>query len=155
MKNKFPYECKPVIVTKDMCDLNGHMNVVDYAQIFENECGDLYSDMGFTAEYFNEGFSSFTLEMNIRYLKELKEGEKAYPYFRLFDVGPKLIHYGGIILTEEGELSATMENMLVHVDMNVRKSSVMPAYLLDHLNKMREEHTKTGELDFDLRLKIK
>ena len=103
------------------------------------------------SKYFKKGFSSFTVEMNIRYLKELKEEETAYPYFRLIDVGPKLIHYGGVILTEDGELSATTENMLVHIDMNVRKSSVMPKYLLEHLGKMREEHAKTGELDFELR----
>lgn len=155
MKNKFPYECRPVTVTKDMCDLNGHMNVVYYTHIFEDCCVELYDDMGFTANYFKKGFSSFTVEMNIRYLKELKEEEMAYPYFRLIDVGPKLIHYGGVILTEDGELSATTENMLVHIDMNVRKSSVMPKYLLEHLGKMREEHAKTGELDFELRLKIK
>ena len=32
------------------------------------------------------------------HLKELLEGEKAYPYFRLVNLSPKLIHYAGIIL---------------------------------------------------------
>ena len=155
MKNKFPYKCDAVTVTNEMCDVNGHMNVVYYAHIFEDCCSELYADMGFTEDYFNQGFSSFTLEMNIRYLKELKEGDKAFPYFRLIDIGPKLIHYGGVILTEHGELSATTENMLVHIDMKVRKSSAMPEHLLSHLIKMQEEHSKTGELDFELRLKIK
>ena len=86
--------------------------------------------MGITANYVKKGFSSFTVERNIRYLKEVKEEEMAYPYFILIDVGPNLIHYGGFILTEDGELSATTENMLVHIDMTVRKSSVMPKYLL-------------------------
>ena len=81
MKDKFPIEGPSAVVTKDMCDLNNHMNVVYYQHIFEDGCYGFFSDMGFTAEYFEEGFSSFTLETDIRYLKELLEGEKAYPYF--------------------------------------------------------------------------
>jgi|TARA_B110000263_G_scaffold209386_1_gene191410 acyl-CoA thioester hydrolase len=155
MKDKFPYVGDPVTVTNDMCDLNGHMNVVYYNHIFEDGCWEFYKDMGFSESYFIEGFSSFTLEMNIRYLKELKEGEKGYPCFRMIDVGPKLIHYGGVLLTEDNQVSATTENILAHVDMESRKSSVMPEHVFNNIKKMRDDHSQTGELDFDLRLKIK
>ena len=126
MKDKFPIEGPTAVVTKDMCDLNNHMNVVYYQHIFEDGCYGFFSDMGFTAEYFEEGYSSFTLETDIRYLKELLEGEKAYPYFRIVNLNQKLIHYAGIILDESGEVSAFTENILAHVDMNVRKTSIMP-----------------------------
>ena len=74
MKDKFPIEGPVATVTKDMCDLNNHMNVVYYQHIFEDGCLGFFHDMGFTTEYFNEGYSSFTLETDIRYLKELLEG---------------------------------------------------------------------------------
>ena len=155
MKDKFPIKGPSAVVTRDMCDLNNHMNVVYYQHIFEDGCLGFFHDMGFSEEYFNEGYSSFTLETDIRYLKELLEGEKGYPYFRLVNINPKLIHYAGIILDESGEVSAFTENILAHVDMSIRKTSVMPDKIYSPLEIMLEEHNQTGEIDFDLRLSIK
>ena len=153
MKEKFPYIGNDVTITEEMCDLNGHMNVLYYAQIFEDEFP-FYSSLGFTSDYFQEGYSFFTLEMNIRYLKEMKQGEIASPCFRYFAVKPKLIHYGGIILNESGDVSAITENVLVHVDMNTRRSCEMNEETISHLNGMLKEHAATGDIDFELRLKI-
>ena len=35
MENKFPYKGDVVTVSKDMCDMNGHMNVAFYSKIFD------------------------------------------------------------------------------------------------------------------------
>jgi len=153
MKEKFPYLGNQVTITEDMCDLNGHMNVIYYAKIFEDEFP-FYQSLGFYSDHFEKGFSFFTLEMNVRYLKEMKQGEIAYPCFRYFKIKPKLIHYGGVLLNETGEVSSFTENVLVHVDMSTRRSCEMPAETIDHLNTMLEEHNSTGEVELDLRLKI-
>ena len=84
----------------------------------------------------------------------MKQGEIASPCFRYFDVKPKLIHYGGIILNESGDVSAITENVLVHVDMNTRRSCEMKEATINHLNGMLKEHAATGDIDFELRLKI-
>jgi acyl-CoA thioesterase FadM len=102
MKDKFPYLGNEVLITEEMCDLNEHMNVLYYAQIFEDEFP-FYASLGFSSNYFEKGFSFFTLEMNIRYLKEMRKGEIALPGFRYFAVKPKLIHYGGVIFNKAGE----------------------------------------------------
>ena len=155
MKEKFPYPGNPITVTTEMCDMNGHMNVADYARIFDDGSTELYQHMGFTNQYFKEGFSSFTLEMNIQYLTELIEGEVAFPYYRIINVSPKLIHYGGILLKEDETISATNEQMLVHIDMSIRKSSKMPASMQENLQSMCREHNQTGDIGFDLRLQIR
>ena len=155
MKEKFPYPGNPITVTTEMCDMNGHMNVADYARIFDDGSTELYQDMGFTDQYFKEGFSNFTLEMNIQYLTELIEGEVAFPYYRIINVSPKLIHYGGILLKEDETISATNEQMLVHIDMSIRKSSKMPASMQENLQSMCREHNQTGDIGFDLRLQIR
>ena len=155
MKEKFPYPGNPITVTIEMCDMNGHMNVADYARIFDDGSTELYQHMGFTNQYFKEGFSSFTLEMNIQYLTELIEGEVAFPYYRIINVSPKLIHYGGILLKEDETISATNEQMLVHIDMSIRKSSKMPASMQENLQSMCREHNQTGDIGFDLRLQIR
>ena len=66
-----------------------------------------------------------------------------------------LINYAGIILDESGEVSAFTENILAHVDMNVRKTSIMPEKFYAPLQKMLGEHNQTGDIGFELRLKIK
>ena len=121
MKDQFPYLGNKVLITQEMCDLNEHMNVLYYAKIFEDEFP-FYTSLGFSSNYFEKGFSFFTLEMNIRYLKEMKKGETALPGFRYFAVKPKLIHYGGVIFNQAGDACAISENVLVHVDMNTRRS---------------------------------
>ncbi|MDC0577534.1 thioesterase [Gammaproteobacteria bacterium] len=153
MKDKFPYLGNEVLITEEMCDLNEHMNVLYYAQIFEDEFP-FYASLGFSSNYFEKGFSFFTLEMNIRYLKEMRKGEKAFPGFRYFAVKPKLIHYGGVIFNKAGDACAISENVLIHVDMNTRKSCEMNEETIAHLNGMLADHALTGDLDFDLRLKI-
>ena len=111
--------------------------------------------MGFTDKYFKEGFSSFTLEMNIQYLKELVQGDIAFPYYKIINTSPKLIHYGGVLLKEDGTISATNEQMLVHVNMAERKSSVMPTGMQENLKNMCKEHNQAGDIGFNLRLQIR
>jgi|TARA_B110000914_G_scaffold132866_1_gene116188 acyl-CoA thioesterase FadM len=155
MKDQFPFPGKPAVITKEMCDFNGHLQDVHYYPIFEDNNRDFYKAIGFGRDYFLEGFSSFTLETNVRFLSELKEGEKCFPYYRIINVSPKLIHYGGILLTEKDKVSSTCEILLIHIDMSTRKSSVMPEKMLNNLVSMKDEHAKTGDVGFELRLKIK
>ena len=42
-------------------------------------------------DYIAKGFSSFTAEQNIRYLKECLKGEKLTPRFRMLNVNKKSI----------------------------------------------------------------
>ena len=50
MQEKFPYEAPIVVVTEDMCDLNGHMNVAYYLQAFDIYSRPMFEEMGFTKE---------------------------------------------------------------------------------------------------------
>ena len=43
MKNKFPYPGIAKKVTKEMCDLNGHMNVTFYTKIFEEGSYEMFN----------------------------------------------------------------------------------------------------------------
>jgi acyl-CoA thioesterase FadM len=75
-----PYISETKIVTQDMCDHNGHMNVNYYYQLFDSVYTAMYyKDLGFDDAYLASGFSTFTLEDNIRYLKEFKLNDKGIP----------------------------------------------------------------------------
>ncbi len=155
MEEKFPYDASMVVVTEDMCDLNGHMNVAYYLQAFDIYSRPMFEDFGFTKEHFKNGYSSFAVEDSIRYLKEFLLGEKIFPRFRLENFNKKLIHIVGVLLNEEGQLASISETIIVHVDMRTRKTVEMPKAFQIKLQTIKEQHHRAGKLDFDLRLKIK
>ena len=155
IKNKFPYRGSEKIVTEDMCDMNGHMNVAYYLRSFDVYSRPLFEEIGFDQDYFIAGFSTFALEDSIRYLKEFIKDETIYSRFRIVDSSHKLIHFVGILLNKDNQLAAISETIVAHVDMNIRKTIDMPETILKSLDHVIKKHNEAGELDFDLRLGIR
>ena len=99
MKDIFPTEGASVLISDGMCDMNGHMNIRFYQTIPMDYDGNFYNSLGFGEDYIAKGFSSFTAEQNIRYLKECLKGEKLTPRFRMLNVNKKLYHYVCLLYT--------------------------------------------------------
>tara|TARA_B100000900_G_scaffold413327_1_gene437090 strand:- start:308 stop:796 length:489 start_codon:yes stop_codon:yes gene_type:complete len=155
LENSFPGKTNSVEITEEMCDLNGHMNVLYYNQILSFGIDEFYSvEMGFTDQYFKSGYSTFTLEDNYRYLKECLLGEKVTPRYRLHKVNKKLMHIVAILVNESDEMCALYETVLGHIDMNSRKTSEMNEIFLKNLIMLMENNSKY-KIDLDLRLNIK
>ena len=156
MKINLPYKVNPVLVTEDMCDLNGHMNVCFYHQIFEDNSHSFYHDeMGFTEEHFDRGFSTFTLEDNVRYLKEFLLNDKINIEYALYAVNDKLLHMIGCLKDRDGTPSAFWETILGHIDMQKRKTSNFNAEHYDNLKELSNTHKDNMIIELDIRLKIK
>ncbi|SVC82435.1 uncharacterized protein METZ01_LOCUS335289, partial [marine metagenome] len=68
LKELFPYKAPSKIVTAKMCDINSHMNVAYYLETFDVYSRSLFESLGFSQDYFTQGFSCFAIEDNIRYL---------------------------------------------------------------------------------------
>ena len=140
----------------DMCDHNKHMNVNYYYKMFDNSYTSMYmDDLDFTPKYIASGFSTFTLEDSIRYLKEFRLGDKVYPSFHLNNVNNKLLHFVGILLNEDGELAAIFETVLGHIDLNARKVTDFSEQRLQDLLSYRTSNKIDEDFPFDLKLKIK
>jgi acyl-CoA thioester hydrolase len=151
-----PYKSEIKIVSKDMCDHNGHMNVNYYYQLFDSVYTEMYyKDLGFDDAYLASGFSTFTLEDSIRYLREFKLDDKVYPSFHLANVNKKLLHFVGILQNEAGELSAIFETVLAHMDLNARKVTEFSDPKLKKLLEYSSSNKLVEDLPFDLKLKIK
>ena len=65
--------------------------------------GSLYQDLGFSwdEQTIRETYSTFTLEENIRYVKENLLNDKIYPCYRIVNVNRKIIHHASILLNEK------------------------------------------------------
>ena len=155
LKELFPYKAPSKKVTSEMCDINGHMNVAYYLETFDVYSRSLFESLGFSQDYFTQGFSCFAIEDSIRYLKEFLKGETMYPRFRIHDYNHKLIHIVGVLLNKDGELSSISETIVAHIDMNQRLAVNMPQTLLQKVEAVSAQHSKNGTINFDLRLKIK
>ncbi len=151
-----PYTTEAIIVSEEMCDHNGHMNVNYYYKLFDSVYTAMYiENLGFDDKYLASGFSTFTLEDSIRYLKEFKLGDKVYPSFYLANVNKKLLHFVGILKNENNELSAIFETVLAHMDLNARKVTEFKSSKLDELLKYKNQNSLKEDLPFELKLKIR
>ena len=150
-----PYKSDIKIVSKEMCDHNGHMNVNYYYQLFDSVYTAMYhEDLGFDDAYLASGFSTFTLEDSIRYLREFKLSDKIYPSFYLYKVNKKLLHFVGILLNEQLELSAIFETVLAHVNLDTRKVTEFSESKINSMLEYKKNNQLTEDLPFDIRLHI-
>ena len=151
-----PYNPDSVIVTEEMCDHNGHMNVNYYYQLFDSTYTSFYIDeLGFDEAYMERGFSTFTLEDSIRYLKEFRLNDIVYPSFQLYKANKKLLHFIGILQNKDDEVAAIFETVLGHIDLNKRKIVNFSDQMIENLLKVSSEQRKISELPFEVKLHIK
>ena len=153
---QLPYVHDVINVSEEMCDHNGHMNVNYYYKLFDSTYTSFYIDeLNFGQSYIDSGFSTFTLEDNIRYLKEFKLNESVYPSFILHKVNKKLMHFVGILKNEENEIAAIFETILVHIDLTKRKIVDFPDDKFQHILSVCNEQNKNFEIPFEIKLYIK
>ena len=153
---KLPYLANQITVTTDMCDHNDHMNVNYYYKMFDEVYSKLYfEELDFSPEYVACGFSTFTLEDNIRYLKEFRLGDNIYPSFLLNNANEKMLHFVGILLNENNELAAIFETVLGHINLNERKMVPFSDDRLKNILEYKERTKLDQDLPFELKLKIR
>src|SRR5690606_37851445 len=87
--------------------------------------------------------STFTAEVHVRYLRELHENDPVKVAFQMLDFDAKRIHYFETLLhAEEGWVSATSENMTLHVDMTAKKVVPFPDGVMQTLAAMKAAHAR-------------
>ena len=123
-------------------DYNGHLNMAYYNVLFDRAVDEAYELIGIGIDYLKiEGHSTFTAEAHVRYLRELKNGDPVRVTFQLLDYDTKRIHYFEQLLhAEEGWVSATSENMTLHVDMAAKKVVPFPETVMRTLARMKAAH---------------
>ncbi len=137
-----PFVSSLMRVEPQWIDYNGHLNMAYYNVLFDRAVDEAYELIGIGLDYLKRhGHSTFTAEAHVRYLRELKEGDPVRVTFQLLDYDAKRIHYFEQLLhAEEGWLSATSENMTLHVDMAAKKVAPFPDGILRTLGHMKAAH---------------
>lgn len=116
------------VVESGFIDENGHMNVGDYFRLTSHSLWDATRDAGVTDEYIGErGMSLFTVEQHVRYLGEMRLGERFTVHHRFLARSEKVVHAMSFLVDQDKcRLACTMEVSWVHVDMTTRRSVPLP-----------------------------
>jgi carnitine 3-dehydrogenase len=129
-------------VPQDWVDYNGHMSESCYLLVFGDQSDAFFRYIGIDEAYREGGYSLFTVQTMIFNLAEAHLGDPLALALQLLDADEKRLHiFHTMHHGETGELLATGEQMLLHVDMNAGKSCPMPPELHAKVMAIRQAHT--------------
>jgi acyl-CoA thioester hydrolase len=137
-----PFVSAPMKVEPGWIDYNGHLNMAYYNVLFDRAVDEVYELLGCGLAYLKETqHSCFTAEVHLRYLRELNAGDRVRVSVQLIDFDLKrLLYFEELRHADDGWLSATSENMALHVDMAARKTVAFPPNIAARLAAMKAAH---------------
>jgi acyl-CoA thioester hydrolase len=137
-----PFVSSVMTVKPEWIDYNGHLNMAYYNVLFDKGVDEAFAVFGMGPDYVKTYKASFfTLEAHVTYLREIHEGDPVRATFHLLDYDAKRTHFFQQLVHDgEGFVSATSEQMSLHVDMESKRSAPYPAEVFEHIEAMHAAH---------------
>src|SRR5579859_5157139 len=137
-----PFVSSVMRVEPQWIDYNGHLNMAYYNALFDRAVDETYELIGVGTDYVAARRRSiFTAEVHVRYLRELQAGDPVRVTFQLLDYDSKRLHYfEQLFHAVEGWVSATSENLSLHVDLASKKTAAFPGEVATRLADMKASH---------------
>jgi len=128
-------------VLPDWFDYNGHMTESRYLQVFGDATDALLNFVGMDEAYRKQGFSVYTVESHIRHLKEIRGGEQLSLETQLLGFDEKRLRIVHTMSNaSSGDILATGEHMLLHVDSEAGRACPFENILYEKLEKIWQGH---------------
>ena len=139
-----PFKCSVMQIEPDWIDYNGHLNMAYYNVIMDRSIDQLFAAMGMGPDYLKaRNCSTMTAECHVRYIREVHLGDPLQVFAYVIAADDKRIHtFEELRHATEGWLSATSENMTLHIDMNVRRVAPLPPDVAERVRIIAESHSK-------------
>jgi acyl-CoA thioester hydrolase len=137
-----PFLSSVMQIEPQWIDYNGHLNMAYYNVMFDRAIDELWVQLGIGPTYMKtrQG-STFTAECHVRYLREIHLGDPVQVSILLVAADEKRLHtFEELRHAGEGWLSASSENMTVHIDMSVRKVAPFPVDIRARIAAVAEAH---------------
>ena len=137
-----PFLASVMQIEPQWIDYNGHLNMAYYNVMFDRAIDELWLKLGIGPGYMKERHgSTFTAECHVRYLREIHLGDPVQVSILLVAADAKRLHtFEELRHASEGWLSATSENMTIHIDMNARKTAPFPPDIRARVEALAEAH---------------
>lgn len=139
-----PFLASIMQIEPQWIDYNGHLNMAYYNVMFDRAIDQLWLKIGIGPGYMKERQgSTFTAECHVRYLREVHLGDPVQVSVLLVGADEKRLHtFEELRHASEGWLSATSENMTIHVDMSTRKTAPFPPDIRARIETLANAHSK-------------
>ena len=139
-----PFVSSMMRVEPGWIDYNGDLNMAYYNVLFDRAVDEVLELLGCGADYVKSRRQSwFTAEVHVRYLRELHAEDPVRVTFQLINYDSKRLHFfEQLFHAADGWVSATSENLALHVDMAAGKTAALPADVAAALAKMKTAHAK-------------
>jgi carnitine 3-dehydrogenase len=108
-------------VPSSFADYNGHMNEAAYLELGTRASDRLMEMLGADAAYIASGLSYFTVETDIRYLAEIEIGRRVTMTTQLLAGDGRKLHLLHRLWDGDDTPAATIETLLLHVDLATRR----------------------------------
>lgn len=124
-------------------DYNNHLNMGYYTVLFDRAADEVFEALGFGTDYISAtNHTTFSGEFHLRYLREVKLGDRLRSTFYLIDYDEKRFHTFQELYHEDGWISATGEGLTLHVNLDGPKVAPMPEDIHQRIAAMTEEHAR-------------
>ena len=128
------------VIPSSWTDYNGHMNDSRYSEVFSVAADNVMAAIGANADYIEGGMSYFTVDMHITYSQECVHGDAITVATRIASGQGKKLELEHAMRNTKGELVASCEQLLIHVDLAARKSCLPLAAVAQALTTLAEQH---------------
>ena len=137
-----PFLSSVMQIEPQWIDYNGHLNMAYYNVMFDRAIDELWLKLGIGPGYMKERHgSTFTAECHVRYLREIHLGDPVQVSILLVGADEKRLHtFEELRHATEGWLSATSENMTIHIDMTARKTAPFPPDIRARIEALANAH---------------
>jgi acyl-CoA thioester hydrolase len=138
-----PFQASVMQIDPQWIDYNGHLNMAYYNVMFDRAIDELWLKLGIGPAYRKEREgSTFTAECHVRYLREIHLGDPVQVSILLVAADEKRLHtFEELRHATEGWLSATSENMTIHIDMAQRKTAPFPPDIRARIQALAKAHS--------------
>jgi carnitine 3-dehydrogenase len=130
------------VIPVDWTDYNQHMNESRYGQVFSDAADTVMIQVGADEDYIASGFSYFTVECHIKYLEECKAGDNIYVASCISLAEGKKLKLAHQMCSNDGRVLAEADQLLVHVDLGARKSSMPSEEMLQRIYSLANQYSQ-------------
>lgn len=136
-----PLRLHETVVKPEWVDYNRHMSESCYLLAFGDNADAFFRYVGIDEHYRAAGHSLYTVETHLHHRREAGEGQSLSLTLRVLDHDDRRVHvFHEMFLGDGDTLVATAEQLLVHVDTRVGRSTPMPSRLTTQLEAIHRAH---------------
>ncbi|NRB02312.1 MAG: thioesterase family protein [Rhodobacteraceae bacterium] len=135
-----PFRSSLMSVEPAWIDYNGHLNMAYYNVLFDRCADEIYDQLGFGPDYQQSGYTTYTAEFHVCYVRELHVHDNVNVTMQLVDMDEKRFHTYQEIIHEDGWLAATAEAMALHIDQSGPRVAPMPPHILSRMTALYDAH---------------